>query len=195
MNQSRSTSTLAKSPPVPCSSHSRTRAALLALLLIAPSLSFPAEKDSGKPPISIKGLARELRSVGGLEDFKLHRPLYSAPHGVQTGSMRLSGRTVSKSETTVRRNLVTVNGYFGKKFATDIPSGCSARVNGVQVYPKQREIVLRVRAKLTLLRPEIVRVVRRSLSPEAEQWAEEFLRKDEIKISCRPGKGGRAEVF
>ncbi len=109
--------------------------------------------------------------------------------------MRLSGRTVSKSETTVRRNLVTVNGYFGKKFATDIPSGCSARVNGVQVYPKQREIVLRVRAKLTLLRPEIVRVVRRSLSPEAEQWAEEFLRKDEIKISCRPGKGGRAEVF
>jgi len=47
------------------------------------------------------------------------------------------------------RNLVTVDGVAELEFlSVDVPGGCTARVNGAKLYPKNEEIALLMRARL-----------------------------------------------
>jgi hypothetical protein len=158
-------------------------------------------KDAAASP-GVKRLARELRETPDTKYFELREPLYSPPAGAQSLQSKTvagagHGHSIPQSgDPMTRRNQVTVNGYAGVEYsAVDIPSGCTARVNGAKVYPKERQIVLIMQAKLTVLHPKVVKGVRRSLSPEGKQWATEFLERDRVRVTCERGDAGRAEVF
>ena len=139
--------------------------------------------------MGIKRLARELREIPDTKYFALRKHLYSPPQGTQKERLQVKGAVFN-------RNLVTVHGYEGKEFSpVDIPGGCTARVNGAKVYPEAQQIVLIMQAKLVGIHPDTVQLVRRSLSPEAEQWAANFLRRNKPTTTCKFGEGGRAEVF
>ena len=201
MTQYRLTPNLTESPPVR-TSHRRFRIGILALSLLTPFTSIAAGNDTGKPPMGIKRLARELREIPDTKYFALRKPLYSPPPGLSRSGMQFRSGAGSRHAASpvkgidaVNRNLVTVHGYEGIDFAAvDIPAGCTARVNGAKVYPESQQIVLIMQAKLVSIHPDTVRLVRRWDSPEAEQWAADILRRDKIRLICGPGVGGRAEV-